>query len=95
MASYADKWPSRQVIPYNWGLIDPITGVEVKSALKRMGNTPTGLDELFPKDLKKMNAEALAAYFNLLLLAEDCPSQLCRSRITLTQKIYEPVSPSD
>ena len=67
----------------------------MKSALKRMGNTATGLDKLLPKDLNKMNAEALAAYFNFLLLAEGCSSHLCRSRITLTPKTHEPVSPSD
>ena len=95
IAPHADKRPCRQVIPCDWSLIDPITGVEVKSALKRVGNTAAGLDRLLPKDLEKMNAKALAAYFNFLLLAEGCPSHLCRSRITLTPKIHEPVSPSE
>ena len=95
MASHADKWTSRQVIHCKQSPIDPIIGVEVKSALKLMGNTAASLNKLLPKDLKEMHTEALAAYFNFLLLTEGCPSHLCCSPITLIPKIHVPVSTSD
>ena len=72
------KTPSK-VSPYNYDVIDPITGNDVKSALKWMGNTAAGLNKLLPNNPKSKNADEFAGYYNLILL-------VFRSRFILTLK---------
>ena len=87
MMSYADKRPSRQVIPSNWSLIDPNAVAKVKSTLRCMGDSANCL--------QKINAESQVAYFFFFLLVQDPLSHHCRSRITLAPELHESGRPRD
>ncbi|GAA47271.1 retrovirus-related Pol polyprotein from type-1 retrotransposable element R2 [Clonorchis sinensis] len=90
---HVESQPSRVVVPSDWSLIEPITGEEVGRTVRSMGNSSPGLDKLTPRMLRRFNANVLAGYFNLFLLAGGCPPHLCRARITLVPKVHNPTSP--
>ncbi|GAA47508.1 retrovirus-related Pol polyprotein from type-1 retrotransposable element R2 [Clonorchis sinensis] len=90
---HVDSRPSRVIVPSDWSLIEPITGEEVGRTVRSMGNSSPGLDKLTPRMLRRFNANVLAGYFNLLLLAGGCPPHMCRARITLVPKVHNPTSP--
>ncbi|GAA57523.1 retrovirus-related Pol polyprotein from type-1 retrotransposable element R2 [Clonorchis sinensis] len=90
---HVDSRPSRVIVPSDWSLIEPITGEEVGRTVRSMGNSSPGLDKLTPRMLRRFNANVLAGYFNLFLLAGGCPPHLCRARITLVPKVHNPTSP--
>lgn len=89
---HVDKRPCRNVLPTDWNLINPITGDEVSRTIRSMGNSSPGLDRFTPRMLHRLNASALAGYFNLMLICGGCPPHLCRARITLVPKVSNPTS---
>jgi hypothetical protein len=89
---HEDVRPTRSVLPTDWSLIEPISGDEVARAIKTMANTAPGLDKITVQHLRQFKSNALAAYFNLLLLSGGCPPYLCRSRVTLVPKELNPIS---
>ncbi|KER25948.1 hypothetical protein T265_06699 [Opisthorchis viverrini] len=74
--------------------IESITGLEVGRTIRLIDNSVLGLYELTPKMLRRFNANALARYFNLLLLSGGCPPNLCSARCTLVPEVPNPISPN-
>uniref|UniRef100_A0A8C7YCS3 ribonuclease H n=1 Tax=Oryzias sinensis TaxID=183150 RepID=A0A8C7YCS3_9TELE len=90
-----DRRPIKPVLDIIPDLIEPIQPEEVTESLRSMHGSAPGLDRIRPANLRSMNPNILAGYYNLMLANSYVPNHLNTSRITFVPKVTEPREPSD
>lgn len=79
----------------HWALLDPISVEELRGSLRTLTTKAVGLDRTAATDLLSWHLPSLASVLNLILLTENLPAPLARSRITMIPKIPTPAENSD
>ncbi|GAA53633.1 endonuclease-reverse transcriptase, partial [Clonorchis sinensis] len=86
---HVDSRPIRAVLPCDCSLIEPIAGEGVSCKIRLMGTSSPTVDMLTLRMLRRFNANALAWYFNLLLL----PGVFRRTCVVPFPEVHNPISP--
>ena len=93
--SVTDDRPVASRCPVAWSLVNPITVMEVESALRSMGRSAPGPDGITPKALNKRKYERTTALLNLMLALESVPEHLNLARMVFIPKCEAPQCSGD
>ncbi|MGL5294697.1 MAG: RNA-directed DNA polymerase [Aeromonas sp.] len=79
----------------HWTLLDPIGVEELRTSLKTLTSKAVGMDKLTATDLLSWHLPTLVGLLNLILLTENLPTPLARSRIMMIPKLSSPLDNND